>query len=113
MQRSNEQLPARFIVFGPVYGLVKFAARRRLRLLSNIAGAAAETLGKQSPASLGIADHARRSMPARRHAEWFDAVPAERATAVGCAARAALPIGRELLPDDFRTLNVPFGFSAD
>lgn len=30
-----------------------------------------------------------------------------------CAARAALPIGRELLPDDFRTLNVPFGFSAD
>jgi predicted transcriptional regulator/transcriptional regulator with XRE-family HTH domain len=30
-----------------------------------------------------------------------------------CAARSALPIGRELLPDDFRTLNVPFGFSAD
>lgn len=30
-----------------------------------------------------------------------------------CAARSALPIGRELLPDDFRTLSVPFGFSAD
>jgi XRE family transcriptional regulator, fatty acid utilization regulator len=30
-----------------------------------------------------------------------------------CAARSAPPIGRELLPDDFRTLNVPFGFSAD
>lgn len=30
-----------------------------------------------------------------------------------CAARSALPIGRELLPDDFRTLNVPFGFSAE
>jgi predicted transcriptional regulator/DNA-binding XRE family transcriptional regulator len=28
-----------------------------------------------------------------------------------CAARSALPIGRELLPDDFRRLNVPFGFS--
>ena len=30
-----------------------------------------------------------------------------------CAARSALPIGRELLPDDFRTLSVPFGFSAE
>ncbi|MDB5486069.1 MAG: family transcriptional regulator [Tardiphaga sp.] len=30
-----------------------------------------------------------------------------------CAARSALPIGRELLPDDFRTLSVPFAFSAD
>jgi predicted transcriptional regulator len=30
-----------------------------------------------------------------------------------CAARSALPIGRELLPDDFRTSSVPFGFSAD
>lgn len=30
-----------------------------------------------------------------------------------CAARSVLPIGRELLPDDFRTLSVPFGFSAD
>lgn len=30
-----------------------------------------------------------------------------------CAARSALPIGRELLPDDFRRLSVPFGFSAD
>jgi predicted transcriptional regulator/DNA-binding XRE family transcriptional regulator len=30
-----------------------------------------------------------------------------------CAARSALPIGREILPDDFRTLSVPFGFSAD
>jgi predicted transcriptional regulator len=30
-----------------------------------------------------------------------------------CAARSALPIGRELLPDDFRTLSVPFGFSVD
>ena len=30
-----------------------------------------------------------------------------------CAARSALPIGRELLPDDFRTLSAPFGFSAD
>lgn len=30
-----------------------------------------------------------------------------------CTARSALPIGRELLPDDFRTLSVPFGFSAD
>ena len=30
-----------------------------------------------------------------------------------CAARSELPIGRELLPDDFRKLNVPFGFSAD
>ncbi|ETR75827.1 XRE family transcriptional regulator [Afipia sp. P52-10] len=28
-----------------------------------------------------------------------------------CAARSALPIGRELLPDDFRRLSVPFGFS--
>lgn len=30
-----------------------------------------------------------------------------------CAARSALPIGRELLPDDFRTSSVPFGFSGD
>jgi len=30
-----------------------------------------------------------------------------------CAARSALPIGRELLPDDFRRLSVPFGFSTD
>lgn len=30
-----------------------------------------------------------------------------------CPARSALPIGRELLPDDFRTLSVPFGFSAE
>jgi predicted transcriptional regulator/transcriptional regulator with XRE-family HTH domain len=30
-----------------------------------------------------------------------------------CVARSALPIGRELLPDDFRTLSVPFGFSAE
>ncbi|MBR0831313.1 DUF2083 domain-containing protein [Bradyrhizobium manausense] len=30
-----------------------------------------------------------------------------------CTARSAPPIGRELLPDDFRTLSVPFGFSAD
>jgi len=30
-----------------------------------------------------------------------------------CTARSALPIGRELLPDDFRTLNVPFGFSSE
>ncbi|MET0906748.1 MAG: short-chain fatty acyl-CoA regulator family protein [Tardiphaga sp.] len=30
-----------------------------------------------------------------------------------CTARSALPIGRELLPDDFRTLSVPFGFSAE
>ena len=30
-----------------------------------------------------------------------------------CTARSALPIGRELLPDDFRRLSVPFGFSAD
>ena len=30
-----------------------------------------------------------------------------------CAARSAPPIGREILPDDFRTLSVPFGFSAD
>ena len=30
-----------------------------------------------------------------------------------CPARSALPIGRELLPDDFRTSSVPFGFSAD
>lgn len=30
-----------------------------------------------------------------------------------CAARSALPIGRDLLPDDFRRLSVPFGFSAD
>lgn len=28
-----------------------------------------------------------------------------------CTARSALPIGRELLPDDFRRLSVPFGFS--
>ncbi|MCL2713882.1 MAG: short-chain fatty acyl-CoA regulator family protein [Alphaproteobacteria bacterium] len=28
-----------------------------------------------------------------------------------CAARSALPIGRELLPDDYRRLSVPFGFS--
>jgi predicted transcriptional regulator/transcriptional regulator with XRE-family HTH domain len=27
-----------------------------------------------------------------------------------CAARSELPIGRELLPDDYRRLNVPFGF---
>ena len=30
-----------------------------------------------------------------------------------CAARAELPIGRELLPDDYRRLSVPFGFSSD
>ena len=30
-----------------------------------------------------------------------------------CTARSALPIGRELLPDDFRRLSFPFGFSAD
>ncbi|UFZ05621.1 short-chain fatty acyl-CoA regulator family protein [Bradyrhizobium ontarionense] len=30
-----------------------------------------------------------------------------------CAARSAPPIGREILPDDFRTSAVPFGFSAD
>lgn len=30
-----------------------------------------------------------------------------------CAARSELPIGRELLPDDYRRLNVPFGFSSD
>lgn len=30
-----------------------------------------------------------------------------------CAARSAPPIGREILPDDFRTSSVPFGFSAD
>ncbi len=30
-----------------------------------------------------------------------------------CAARSQLPIGRELLPDDFRRLSVPFGFSTD
>ncbi|MEW6642713.1 MAG: short-chain fatty acyl-CoA regulator family protein [Pseudomonadota bacterium] len=30
-----------------------------------------------------------------------------------CAARSALPIGRELLPDDFRRMSVPFGFSSD
>lgn len=29
-----------------------------------------------------------------------------------CAARSELPIGRELLPDDYRRLNVPFGFSS-
>jgi predicted transcriptional regulator/transcriptional regulator with XRE-family HTH domain len=29
-----------------------------------------------------------------------------------CAARSALPIGRELLPDDLRQLSVPFGFSV-
>jgi len=29
-----------------------------------------------------------------------------------CAARSALPIGRELLPDDFRQLSAPFGFSV-
>jgi len=28
-----------------------------------------------------------------------------------CAARSALPIGRELLPDDYRRLSAPFGFS--
>ncbi|MBR1220689.1 DUF2083 domain-containing protein [Bradyrhizobium sp. U87765 SZCCT0131] len=28
-----------------------------------------------------------------------------------CAARSSLPIGRELLPDDFRRQSVPFGFS--
>lgn len=28
-----------------------------------------------------------------------------------CTARSALPIGRELLPDDFRRLSAPFGFS--
>lgn len=28
-----------------------------------------------------------------------------------CTARSALPIGRELLPDDYRRLSVPFGFS--
>jgi predicted transcriptional regulator len=28
-----------------------------------------------------------------------------------CAARSAPPIGREILPDDYRRLNVPFGFS--
>ncbi len=28
-----------------------------------------------------------------------------------CTARAAPPIGREILPDDFRRLSVPFGFS--
>jgi hypothetical protein len=27
-------------------------------------------------------------------------------------SRSALPIGREILPDDFRTLSVPFGLSA-
>ena len=30
-----------------------------------------------------------------------------------CAARSELPIGRELLPDDYRRLSVPFGFSSD
>ncbi|MDU2926619.1 short-chain fatty acyl-CoA regulator family protein, partial [Bradyrhizobium sp.] len=30
-----------------------------------------------------------------------------------CAARSAPPIGREILPDDFRTSSIPFGFSAD
>jgi len=30
-----------------------------------------------------------------------------------CAARSAPPIGRDILPDDFRTSSVPFGFSAD
>lgn len=30
-----------------------------------------------------------------------------------CTARSELPIGRELLPDDYRRLNVPFGFSSD
>jgi predicted transcriptional regulator/transcriptional regulator with XRE-family HTH domain len=29
-----------------------------------------------------------------------------------CAARSELPIGRELLPDDFSRLRVPFGFST-
>lgn len=28
-----------------------------------------------------------------------------------CTARSALPIGRELLPDEYRRLSVPFGFS--
>jgi predicted transcriptional regulator len=30
-----------------------------------------------------------------------------------CPARSELPIGRELLPDDYRRLSVPFGFSSD
>ena len=30
-----------------------------------------------------------------------------------CAARSELPIGRELLPDGYRRLSVPFGFSSD
>ncbi|WP_407168774.1 short-chain fatty acyl-CoA regulator family protein [Bradyrhizobium sp. ORS 111] len=30
-----------------------------------------------------------------------------------CTARSAPPIGREILPDDFRTSSVPFGFSGD
>lgn len=30
-----------------------------------------------------------------------------------CAARSELPIGREVLPDDYRRLSVPFGFSSD
>ena len=30
-----------------------------------------------------------------------------------CTARSSLPIGRELLPDDFRRLSVPFGFSSE
>ncbi|MGB3866094.1 MAG: short-chain fatty acyl-CoA regulator family protein, partial [Xanthobacteraceae bacterium] len=30
-----------------------------------------------------------------------------------CAARSELPIGRELLPDDYRRLSFPFGFSSD
>jgi XRE family transcriptional regulator, fatty acid utilization regulator len=63
------------------------------------------------------AEHAGRLIYTRE----ANGAGAEAATPIGvacrvchrpkCAARSALPIGRELLPDDYRRLSVPFGFS--
>jgi predicted transcriptional regulator/transcriptional regulator with XRE-family HTH domain len=63
------------------------------------------------------AEHASRLIYTREGA----GMGPENATPVGvacrvchrpkCAARSAPPIGREILPDDYRRLSVPFGFS--
>jgi predicted transcriptional regulator/transcriptional regulator with XRE-family HTH domain len=61
------------------------------------------------------AEHASRLIYARKGPGPDTATPIGVACRVchrpRCAARSALPIGRELLPDDYRRLSVPFGFS--
>ena len=61
------------------------------------------------------AEHASRLIYARKGPGPDTATPIGVACRVchrpKCAARSALPIGRELLPDDYRRLSVPFSFS--